>query len=66
MEIQFKTKLQSHIADLLWKTDSSDQVKRIYLVYGKEALVVHHMMIAHALDENNNTDLAMQVIRSIK
>lgn len=66
MKIVFETKLQTHIADLLWQAQTHDEVKSIFAVYGNEALVVQQMIIAHALDQVDDTEMAEIVIDSIK
>lgn len=66
MKIVFDTKLQTHIADLLWQAQTHDEVKSIFAVYGNEAQVVQQMIIAHALDQVNDTQMAQIVINSIK
>lgn len=65
MEIVFANQLQTHIADLLWKTDSPEQVNHILKVYGKEAEVVYNMILAAYYDEDMNIDMSKPIIRAI-
>lgn len=66
MKIVFKNKLQAHVADLLWNAETDQQLKSIFAIYGKDAVTVQQMIIAHSLDEVNDTELAEIVINSIK
>ena len=66
MEIQFATELQKHIADLLWKAQGKDDVKAVIKVYGKEAEVVFHMIMASFYDDVDAVDLAQEVIERVK
>lgn len=65
MEIQFKTKLQSHIADLLWEAEDMDKVESIIKVYGRDGRVVYDMIMAEYIDQETETDLAMDVLKKI-
>lgn len=65
MEIQFKTKLQKHIADLLWEADDMDKVESIIKVYGRDGRVVYDMIMAEYIDQENETDLAMDALKKI-
>lgn len=66
MEIQFATELQKHIADLLWEAQGKDGVEAVIKVYGKEAEVVFHMIMATYYDTVNKVDLAQEVIERVK
>jgi hypothetical protein len=66
MELQLANKVQHHIADLLWKAKSTDEVKEIIGTYGKDAVVVFIMMMAAYYDQVDATDLAEIVINQIK
>lgn len=66
MEFQLKNQLQHHIADLLWKAKDTNAVKDIIKVYGKDAEVVFHMMMASYYDQLDHTDIAEQVLTRIK
>lgn len=65
MEIQFKTELQKHIADLLWEADDMDKVESIIKVYGTDGRVVYDMIMAKYIDDETETDLAMEVLNKI-
>ena len=65
MKIQFATELQKHIADLLWKAEGKDGVAAVIKVYGKEAEVVFHMIMATYYDTVNNVDLAAELLQNI-
>ena len=66
MEIAFKTDLQHHIADLLWNAQTTEKVRDVIRVYGKEAEVVFHMIMAHYYDQVDAVDLAQEVIGRVK
>ena len=66
MELQLANQLQHHIADLLWKAESKEKVKDIIKVYGRDAEVVFHMIMAHYFDNEMDTDLAEAVIARVK
>lgn len=66
MEIIFQNKRQVDIADLLWEAQDDQAVKKILKHYGKEAEVVHNMMVSHYLDSVTDTDLANEIIRNFK
>lgn len=66
MEIQFKTEVQKHIADLMWNAPNQGRVNDIIKVYGKDAEIVMHMLLASYLDEDMSTDEAEVVIESIR
>ena len=66
MEIKFANKKQVAIADMLWQATDEDAVKTILKAFGKDAEVVHNMMVSAYLDNVTDTDLANEVIRSIK
>ena len=66
MEIKFQNKRQVSIADLLWEAEDEVAVNKILKSFGKEAEVVYSMMVSHYLDSVTDTDLANEVIRSVK
>lgn len=66
MEIKFENKHQVSIADMLWDAKNEDAVKEILATYGKDAEVVYSMMVSHYLDSVTDTELANEVIRSVK
>lgn len=66
MQIEFKTKLQHHIADLMWNAQDLEKVNSIKSVYGKEAEVVFNMIMASYFDEDMSIDMSAPIIQSIK
>lgn len=62
MKIQFKTKLQKEIATKCWHADGPEEIKKIFLAYGTEALIVFNMIVAHYLDTINDVSLANNVL----
>lgn len=56
MEITFANQRQVEIADLLWVAQSQKEVDAVIRKYGREAVVVQHMMVAAAFD--NVTDVS--------
>lgn len=65
MELQLANKLQHHIADLLWEAKDTVEVKKIISIYGKDAHVVFHMMMAAHFDTHMDTDIASDVLKII-
>ena len=66
MNIEFQSELQHQIASMLWKAQDYKQVKKIIQVYGKDAEVVFHMIMAHYFDSIMDTDLAEELIMRVK
>ena len=66
MNIELRTDLQHHIAQLLWDAESTEKVKDIIKVYGKEAEVVFHMVMATYFDGIDDVDLANEVLENLK
>ena len=65
MDIQFATQRQVEIADLLWVAEDEAEVADVIRKFGKDAVVVREMMIAAAMDEIDDTELAAEFLRSI-
>ena len=65
LNIQFQHAYQVKIADLLWNAQDQTSVNVILKTFGKEGYVVHQMMIAAAMDEITETDLAISVLDKI-
>jgi hypothetical protein len=65
MDIQFATQRQVEIADLLWVAEDEAEVAAVIRKFGKDAVVVREMMIAAAMDEIDDTELAAEFLRSI-
>lgn len=65
MELILDTPQQHAIADLLWTAQTEDEVAEIVRTYGRAAVVVREMMIAAAMDEINDTDLAKEVLGNL-
>jgi len=63
MEIEFKTKLHNHIADLMWEADDDQKVKDIIKVYGVDGQIVYNMIMAAFFDEVMDTDIAEAVLK---
>ena len=51
MNLELKSQHQKILADILWEAEDLDQVQKILRLYGTEAEVVYHMMVAAHLDE---------------
>jgi hypothetical protein len=62
MEIQFANARQVEIADLLWVADSQKEVDAVIRKFGREAVVVQHMIIAAAFDEISDVSQAAEVL----
>ncbi len=62
MEIQFANDRQVEIADLLWAADSQKEVDVVIRKFGREAVVVQHMIIAAAFDEVSDVSAAVEVL----
>lgn len=65
MEIQFQNEQQVKIADLLWQAEDQDSVELILKTFGKDGRVVHQLMIAAAMDQITDTDIAKQALDQI-
>lgn len=57
----FTTK-QAMIACLLWECQDTDQMRSLVAELGKDAEVARDMILASALDEFNDTELAQKVL----
>lgn len=66
MELQLATQRQHHIANLLWKAKDIAEVRVILASHGSDAQVVYHMMMAAVFDQIDDTDLAEEVLNTIK
>jgi hypothetical protein len=65
MDIKFATQRQVEIADLLWVAEDEAEVAAVIRKFGKDAVVVRELMIAAAMDEIDDTELAAEFLRSI-
>ena len=66
MELQLANELQHHIADLLWEAKDTVEVKQIISIYGKDAHVVFHMMMAAHFDSHMEVDVANEILERFK
>jgi hypothetical protein len=51
MDLQLKSQHQKILADILWQAEDMNQVEAVLNLYGTEAMIVYHMMVAAHLDE---------------
>jgi len=65
MEIKFQNALQSHIADLMWNAKDMSTVNKILSIYGRDAHVVYHMLLAETYDSFDETDIASAILEKI-
>lgn len=65
MELTLANAKQHEIADLLWTAADEAEVAEIVQQYGKDAVVVREMMIAAAMDEIDDTELAAEFLRNL-
>ncbi len=65
MEIKFQNALQSHIADLMWNAKDMSTINKILSIYGRDAHVVYHMLLAETYDGFDETDIASAVLEKI-
>lgn len=65
MELVLQTPQQHAIADLLWAAQTEEEVAEIVGTYGRVAVVVRELMIAAAMDEINDTELAAEILRNM-
>lgn len=56
---------QHKIADMLWDAPDFETVQDILKTHGYDAEVVYNMMIAAALDQVTETDLAKKMIQDL-
>ena len=66
MKLELANKTQQQIADLLWEAKDRERVKDIIKVYGVDAIIVLHMMLAATFDKVDYVDLAEPVLERIK
>ena len=66
MELQLANQNQHRIANLLWEAKDHRTVTLILREFGHDAHVVYHMMMAAHFDTIDDTDLAQEVLNSIK
>jgi ethanolamine utilization cobalamin adenosyltransferase len=62
MKLQLRTQLEHDIADLLWAAMDMRQVNAIVNQYGAPARAIRDLMIAEALDQEMDCDLARQIL----
>ena len=65
MELTLANAKQHKIADLLWNARDEAEVDKIVRTHGRDAVVVHELMIAAAMDEINDTELAADFLRNL-
>ncbi len=65
MELRLQNPAQHKIADLLWVAQSQQEVDSILRVFGHDAYVVYHMMLAATFDEVEHTQDADRVIKAL-
>jgi hypothetical protein len=66
MEIRFANEKQCAIADLLWAAQSHDEAMAVIRVFGKEAEVVYHMLVAAEFDGVEDVTQAAQILENLK
>lgn len=66
MELQLQNANQHRIADLLWNAQNQKQVNIILRLFGHDAQVVYHMMIAATFDEVDSVVDAEDILERIK
>jgi hypothetical protein len=65
MELVLSTERQRMIADLLWVCNTGEEVAVIVKTFGYEAESIRQLMMATALDEVKETQLAERVLVDI-
>lgn len=66
IQIEGLSARQRQIADMLWVADN-EQVKTIFRMFGQEAKLVQEMMLLAAIDqEQNDVEMANNVIDFIR
>lgn len=65
MELTLANAKQHKIADLLWIAVDEQEVAEIIRQYGHDAVVVRELMIAAAMDEIDDTELAAEFLRNL-
>jgi len=65
MELTLANAKQHKIADLLWIAVDEQEVAEIIQQYGRDAVVVRELMIAAAMDEIDDTELAAEFLRNL-
>lgn len=65
MELILNTATQRMIADLLWVCQTAEEVSIVVKTFGPEAESIRQLMLATALDEVNETDLAERALVDI-
>lgn len=65
MELVLSTERQRMIADLLWVCNTGEEVAVVVKTFGPEAESIRQLMMAAALDEVTETQLAERVLVDI-
>ena len=63
MDIEFKTKEQRQIADLLWACQSQAEVNVVLRAFGLQAYIVKEMILAAVYDDVTDVALAQQALK---
>ena len=59
------TSRQRQCADLLWQSQTKQQVDIIVELFGVDAIIVRELITASALDEIDDTEVAMVFLKEI-
>jgi len=63
MKIEGLSDYQCALAELLWSTDSRSEVDSLIETFGVDAIIVHSMIVAEALDGYDEVELAEHYLR---
>jgi len=59
------TDRQKQCADLLWQSQTKQQVDVIVQLFGVDAIIVRDLIVASTLDEIDDTEVAMVFLKEI-
>lgn len=66
MKLELFNDLQMKIADILWNTESLEDVEKVVETYGVDAIIVREMMMASILDEENDVELSADFLKKFQ
>lgn len=62
VKIQGFTQSQSKLADMIWQSESMEEVAELVKQHGVDAIIARDMIIAAFIDDENDTGLAAKVL----
>lgn len=66
VKVEGLSRRQQQIADMLWVADTDAELHTIYRMFGDEAKLIQEMIVLAAIDQNEEVNLANNVIDFIR